>query len=80
MRVTIEGNREILGLSIGDSEDKVSWTEFLKSLRARGLVGVEQHDECIAAERRYLSEQSMAQLTSTTTEIDQEIGPPTFMA
>ena len=41
MGVTIEGNREILGLSIGDSEDKVFWTEFLQSLRARGLVGVE---------------------------------------
>ena len=41
MGVTIEGNREILGLSIGDSEDKVFWTEFLQSLRARGLTGVE---------------------------------------
>ena len=41
MGVTKEGNREILGLSIGDSEDKVFWTEFLQSLRARGLTGVE---------------------------------------
>lgn len=41
MGVTREGNREILGISIGDSEDKVFWTEFLQSLRARGLLGVE---------------------------------------
>jgi transposase-like protein len=41
MGVKREGAREILGLSIGDSEDKVFWTEFLQSLRARGLVGVE---------------------------------------
>lgn len=41
MGVTSNGNREILGLSIGDSEDKVFWTEFLQSLRARGLSGVE---------------------------------------
>ena len=37
--VTKEGNREILGLSIGDSEDKVFWTEFLQSLKVRGFVG-----------------------------------------
>ena len=41
MGVTRDGNREILGLSIGDSEDKVFWAEFLQSLRVRGLVGVE---------------------------------------
>ena len=43
-------------------------------------VCVEQHDEWIASERRYLSEQSMAQLASTPTEIGPEPGPPTLMA
>ena len=35
------GDREVLGLAIGDSEDGVFWTEFLQSLRERGLHGVE---------------------------------------
>ena len=39
--VTETGDREVLGLSIGDSEDKAFWTEFLQSLRARGLGGVQ---------------------------------------
>lgn len=38
--VTIDGQREVLGLSVGDSEDRVFWTEFLRSLRERGLSGV----------------------------------------
>ncbi|MGH3521948.1 MAG: IS256 family transposase, partial [Mycobacterium sp.] len=38
--VTAEGNREVLGLAVGDSEDKAFWTAFLRSLRARGLAGV----------------------------------------
>src|ERR687886_710112 len=38
--VTADGNREILGLAVGDSEDKAFWTAFLRSLRARGLSGV----------------------------------------
>ena len=38
--VTAEGNREVLGLAVGDSEDKTFWTSFLRSLRARGLGGV----------------------------------------
>ena len=41
MGVSRDGNREILGIEIGDSEDKVFWTEFLQSLRSRGLAGVE---------------------------------------
>ena len=49
-------------------------------LRLITAVCVEQHDEWIAAERRYLSEQSMAQLAGKTTEIDTEAGPPTLMA
>ena len=35
------GDREVLGLAIGDSEDGAFWTEFLQSLRERGLRGVE---------------------------------------
>jgi len=38
--VTATGEREVLGLAVGDSEDEVFWTEFLRSLRARGLSGV----------------------------------------
>ncbi len=35
-----DGTREVLGLAVGDSEDKAFWTAFLRSLRARGLAGV----------------------------------------
>ena len=38
--VTIDGNREVLGVDVGDSEDEVFWTAFLRSLRERGLNGV----------------------------------------
>jgi putative transposase len=38
--VTERGDREVLGLSVGDSEDGAFWTAFLRSLRARGLSGV----------------------------------------
>lgn len=38
--VTADGNREVLGLDIGDSEDEVFWTTFPRSLRHRGLTGV----------------------------------------
>ena len=38
--VAADGNREVLGLAVGDSEDKSFWTSFLRSLRARGLAGV----------------------------------------
>ncbi len=34
------GDREVLGLAVGDSEDGAFWTAFLRSLRARGLGGV----------------------------------------
>jgi transposase-like protein len=39
--VTAKGDREVLGIDIGDSEDEVFWTGFLSSLRQRGLTGVE---------------------------------------
>lgn len=38
--VTATGDREVLGLAVGDSEDGAFWTAFLRSLRARGLAGV----------------------------------------
>ena len=38
--ITACGEREILGVDIGDSEDETFWTGFLRSLRARGLGGV----------------------------------------
>ncbi len=38
--VTASGDREVLGLAVGDSEDGAFWTAFLRSLRARGLAGV----------------------------------------
>ena len=37
---TTGGRREIIGLSIGDSEAMVFWMEFLRSLMKRGLKGV----------------------------------------
>lgn len=39
--VNPEGKREILGLGIGLSEAKEFWVEFLRSLTARGLSGVQ---------------------------------------
>jgi len=38
--ITANGDREVLGVDIGDSEDETFWTRFLRSLRARGLAGV----------------------------------------
>ena len=37
----VDGRREILGLDVGDSENETFWTEFLRSLRDRGLDGVQ---------------------------------------
>jgi putative transposase len=39
--VTETGDREVLGIDVGDSEDGAFWTAFLKGLRARGLTGVQ---------------------------------------
>src|SRR5215218_5570028 len=35
------GRREILGIDVGESETEAFWREFLKSLIARGLAGVQ---------------------------------------
>jgi putative transposase len=38
--ISTDGRREVLGFQVGDSEDTAFWTEFLRSLRQRGLSGV----------------------------------------
>jgi len=35
------GRREIIGLDVGEAETEAFWTQFLRSLVARGLVGVQ---------------------------------------
>ncbi len=55
--ITADGNREVLGLDVGDSEDEVFWRGFLRSLKNRGLGGVrlvisDQHAGLTAAIRR----------------------------
>ena len=35
------GRREIIGLDVGAAETEAFWREFLRSLVARGLVGVQ---------------------------------------
>ena len=39
--VTAAGDREVLGVAVGDSESGAFWTAFLQGLRARGLSGVQ---------------------------------------
>ena len=39
--VRADGNREVLGFDVGDSENGAFWTSFLRSLKARGLTGVQ---------------------------------------
>jgi transposase-like protein len=39
--VAVDGHREVLGFAVGDSEDGAFWTAFLRSLKARGLAGVQ---------------------------------------
>ena len=40
MGVNADGRRELLGLKVGDSETEDFWTEFITSLKERGLTGV----------------------------------------
>ncbi len=54
-----DGHREVLGITVGDSEDELFWRTFLTSLKARGLSGVrlvisDQHAGLVAAIRRCL--------------------------
>jgi len=52
--VTMTGEREELGCAVGDTETEAFWSEFFRSLRARGLTGVrlvisDHHDGLKAA-------------------------------
>ena len=52
--------REVLGVDVGDSEDETCWTAFLRSLKRRGLSGVQlvisdAHEGLKAAVRRVLA-------------------------
>ena len=40
MGVYADGRRELLGLKVGDSESEGFWSEFIASLKERGLTGV----------------------------------------
>jgi len=39
--VSADGRREVLGCAVGDSETQDFWTQFLRSLRDRGLSGTQ---------------------------------------
>ena len=39
--VAADGRREVLGFDVGDTENEAFWTQFLRSLNARGLGGVQ---------------------------------------
>jgi putative transposase len=39
--VAADRHREVLGFEVGDSEDGAFWTAFLRSLKTRGLSGVQ---------------------------------------
>jgi putative transposase len=39
--VSADGRREVLGCAVGDSETEDFWTEFLRTLRDRGLSGIQ---------------------------------------
>lgn len=39
--VAADGRREVLGFEVGGSEDGAFWTAFLRSLKSRGLSGVQ---------------------------------------
>jgi putative transposase len=39
--VAADGHREVLGFAVGDSEDGAFWTAFLRTLKTRGLAGVQ---------------------------------------
>jgi putative transposase len=39
--VAADGHREVLGCAVGDSEDGAFWTALFRTLKARGLSGVQ---------------------------------------
>ena len=57
--ITEDGGREVLGLMVGDSETEVFWSQFLRSLRERGLGGVrlviaDHHSGLVKAVRKVM--------------------------
>lgn len=57
--ITEDGNREVLGVMVGDNETEVFWAAFLRSLRSRGLAGVrlviaDHHSGLVAAIRKIM--------------------------
>ncbi|MFJ6121588.1 IS256 family transposase [Streptomyces sp. NPDC092129] len=57
--ITEDGGREVLGLMVGDSETEAFWSEFLRSLRERGLNGVrlviaDHHSGLVKAVRKVM--------------------------
>ena len=57
--VNTDGRREVLGMTVGNSEAEHFWTEFLRSLTRRGLRGVklvisDAHEGLKAAANRVL--------------------------
>ncbi|MGW5739722.1 MULTISPECIES: IS256 family transposase [Streptomyces] len=57
--ITEDGNREVLGVMVGDNETEAFWSEFLRTLRARGLSGVrlviaDHHSGLVAAIRKIM--------------------------
>lgn len=56
--VSDEGYREVLGLHLGDSESEATWSAFFRSLKERGLSGVDlvvsdNHGGLVKAAERY---------------------------
>lgn len=56
--ISEEGYREVLGVTLGDSETEGTWGSFFKELKQRGLRGVEliasdNHGGLVAAAERY---------------------------
>lgn len=39
--VNTDGRREVLGMTVGNSEAELFWSEFLRGLARRGLRGVQ---------------------------------------
>ncbi|MFF7139617.1 IS256 family transposase [Streptomyces nodosus] len=57
--ITEDGGREVLGVMVGDSETEAFWSEFLRSLRERGVSGVrlviaDHHSGLVKAVRKVM--------------------------
>lgn len=44
--VRASGDREVLGLALGASEEEALWLDFLRSLVRRGVKGVQLGAQC----------------------------------